>query len=88
MGLRIKSDSESQLMIHQEKKHPLRNAMPSKLLRKRKLANKKATIVFELVDESVEERNGKIASDLLSWLREEAVFIPWVKSVKDITIEG
>jgi hypothetical protein len=74
-------------MIHQERKHPLKNALPSRLLRKRKLTNKKATIVLELVDESVEEKNEKIASDLLSWLREEAVFIPWVKNVKDITIE-
>jgi hypothetical protein len=43
-------------------------------------------ITLELVDESVEEKDKQIRQELLDWLREDAVMIPWVKSVKDITV--
>jgi len=50
------------------------------------MRRKKALITFELVDESVEETNEKIAQELLEWFREVAISIPWVKDVKDIKV--
>ena len=50
--------------------------------------NKKmAVIVFELVDESVEERNEKILQELRNWFHEDGVSIPWVKDLRDITVK-
>jgi len=51
------------------------------------MRRKKALITVDLVDESVEEANGKIARELIDWLREETISIPWVKEVKDVTIK-
>ena len=52
------------------------------------MKRKIAIIKVELVDECVEKRNEKIAQEMLNWFREETVFIPWVKSVRNITIEN
>jgi len=50
------------------------------------MKRKKAVITFELIDESDEETNEKIAQELLDWFREVAISIPWVKDVKDIKV--
>ncbi len=52
------------------------------------MKRKKAIITVELVDESLEEINEKIARELLEWFREEAISIPWVKDVQDIIVEN
>lgn len=50
--------------------------------------NKKMAIVmFELVDESMEERNEKIVQELRKWFREDVVSIPWIKEIRDITVK-
>ena len=50
--------------------------------------NKKMAIVmFELVDESVEERNEKIVQELRNWFREDAVSIPWAKEITNIIVK-
>jgi len=51
------------------------------------MKRKMAIIVVELVDESVEERNGKIVQELRNWFREDGVSIPWVKDLRDITVK-
>ena len=51
------------------------------------MSRKKAIITAELVDESVEEPNEKIARELLEWFRESAISIPWVKNVTDVTVK-
>jgi hypothetical protein len=48
---------------------------------------KRAIITVELVDESIEEKDEKIERELLDWLREDAISIPWVKDIKDITVK-
>lgn len=48
---------------------------------------KMAIIVFELVDESLEERNEKIVQELHKWFREDAISIPWVKDIRNITVK-
>jgi hypothetical protein len=50
------------------------------------MKKKKAIITFELVDESLEETDKKIAQELLDWLQEDNVLIPWVKTIKNITV--
>ena len=52
------------------------------------MKKRKAVVTVELVDESSEEENSKIAQELLDWFREDAVLIPWVKSVEDATAKG
>ena len=49
------------------------------------MKRKRAIITVELVDESIEETDEKIERELLDWFREDAISIPWVKDVKDIT---
>ena len=49
------------------------------------MKRKRAIITVELVDESIEEAEEKIERELLDWFREDAISIPWVKDVKDIT---
>jgi hypothetical protein len=56
------------------------------MLRNASMKKKRAIIIFELVDESVEEKNDNIAKDLINWFREDAVSIPWVKDVKGVTV--
>ena len=51
------------------------------------MKKKKAVVTVELVDESSEEENSKIAQELLDWFREDAVSIPWVKKVEDVTVK-
>jgi hypothetical protein len=51
------------------------------------MKKKKAVITVELVDESSEEKNSKIAQELLDWFREDAILIPWVKKVEDVTVK-
>ena len=51
------------------------------------MGRKRAIITFELVDESIEEKNEKIKQELFDWFRENATFIPWVKDVKEITVK-
>jgi len=52
-----------------------------------KMVKKKAVITAELVQESENEDNRKIVRELLEWFSEEAVTIPWVDKIKNITIE-
>ena len=51
------------------------------------MKRKRAIITVELVDESIEEADEKIEWELLDWFREDAISIPWVKDVKDITVK-
>jgi len=51
------------------------------------MKRKRAIITVELVDESIEETDEKIEQELLDWFREDAISIPWVKDVKDITVK-
>ena len=51
------------------------------------MANKKAVITVELVNESLANSNEAIAEDLLKWFREEAVPAPWVKDVKTVVVQ-
>jgi len=51
------------------------------------MKRKMAIIKAELVDESITERNEKIVQELLNWFREFAISVPWVKDVKNITVE-
>ena len=46
-----------------------------------------AVIVFELVNESLEERNEKVVQELRNWFHEDAVSIPWVKEIRDIIVK-
>jgi hypothetical protein len=57
-------------------------------LRGLNMKRKRAIITVELVDESIEETDEKIERELLDWFREDAISIPWVKDVKDITVKG
>ena len=52
------------------------------------MKRKKAVIIVELVDESSEEENSKIAHEVLDWFREDSVSIPWVKNVEDVTVKN
>ena len=52
------------------------------------MKRKKAVIIVELVDESSEEENLKIAHEVLDWFREDSVSIPWVKNVEDVTVKN
>jgi len=51
------------------------------------MKRKKVIITVELVEESQEEDDKIITNELIDWFREEAVSIPWVKDVKEITVE-
>ncbi|NWF86432.1 hypothetical protein HXY32_01230 [Candidatus Bathyarchaeota archaeon] len=52
------------------------------------MKRKTVIITFELVDESIEETDKRIAQELLNWFQEDAVSIPWVKNIKDITVKN
>jgi hypothetical protein len=79
-------DSESQLRIHQKRKHLLKSTNEHDMQSDRVMRRKKAIITVELVDESVEESDKGIELELLEWFREDS-FIPWVKDVKDVTVK-
>jgi hypothetical protein len=51
------------------------------------MKRKMAMIKAELVDESRTERNEKSYKNLLNWFREFAISVPWVKDVKNLTVE-
>jgi hypothetical protein len=51
------------------------------------MKKKMAIILFELVDESMEERNEKIVQELQNWFCEDTVSIPWVKEVRGVTVK-
>lgn len=51
------------------------------------MKKKMAIVMFELVDESMEERNEKIVQELRKWFREDAVSIPWIKEIRDIIVK-
>jgi hypothetical protein len=51
------------------------------------MKRKIAIITVELVAESLEGENKDIAKELAEWFEEEAVSVPWVKNVKDVTIK-
>jgi len=51
------------------------------------MKRKKAFITVELLDQSITENDEKIARELLEWFREDAISMPWVKEVKDITVK-
>ncbi|MEM2105966.1 MAG: hypothetical protein QXV21_05835 [Candidatus Bathyarchaeia archaeon] len=48
---------------------------------------KTAVITVELVPESLSEDNKRIISELISWFQEENALIPWVKSLKEVTVK-
>jgi len=52
------------------------------------MRRKRAIITVELIDESIEETDEKIVQELLDWFQEDAISIPWVKDVKEITVKG
>ena len=51
------------------------------------MKRKTAIIKVELVVESLTEPDEKIVKELFDWFREEAIYVPWVKDVKDITVK-
>jgi hypothetical protein len=51
------------------------------------LKKKKAVITVELVVESAAEDDEKIVMELFEWFREDAIYVPWVKDVKDIIVK-
>ncbi len=51
------------------------------------MKKKTALIMVELIDESIMENDEKIIRELLGWFREDAISIPWIKEVKDITVK-
>ena len=51
------------------------------------MKNKKAIITVELVFESAVEDDEKIVRELFDWFREDAIYVPWVKDVKDIVVK-
>jgi len=50
------------------------------------MKNKRAVIVFSLVDESTEVKNEEIEKDILDELSEG--IIPWCKRVEKVVFEG
>ncbi|NWG11175.1 hypothetical protein HXY33_05440 [Candidatus Bathyarchaeota archaeon] len=52
------------------------------------MIGKKAIITLELVGESVEEIDKKIEQELRDWFQEDAVAIPWVRNIKDVTVKS
>ena len=46
-----------------------------------------AVVTLDLVDEAADFKASEIASELLRWLLEDAVSIPWVRAVRDIVIK-
>lgn len=51
------------------------------------MTRKRAVITLVLVNESVNETDEEIKRELLEWFSEDAISIPWVKEVKNITVE-
>jgi hypothetical protein len=51
------------------------------------MKKKMAIMMFELVDESMEERNEKIEQEVRNWFSEDAVSIPWTKELIGITLK-
>ena len=51
------------------------------------MRRKRAIITVELIDESIGETDEKIVQELLDWFQEDAISIPWVKDVKEITVK-
>jgi hypothetical protein len=51
------------------------------------MKNKKAIITVELVAESKVESNERIVEELLEWFREDLIYIPWVKNVKEVIVK-
>lgn len=49
---------------------------------------KKATIVIELVEESIKRANDEIVKEILESLSEGAPRIPWCKRIKEVTVRG
>lgn len=52
------------------------------------MKRKTVIITLELVDESIEETDKRIAQELLNWFQEDVVSIPWVKNIKDIAVKN
>jgi hypothetical protein len=52
------------------------------------MKKKTAIIKVELVAESLTEPDEKIVKELFDWFREEAIYVPWVKDIKNITVKG
>ena len=51
------------------------------------MKKKMATIMFELVDESMEELNERTVQELRNWVGENAVPILWTKEIRGITVK-
>jgi hypothetical protein len=50
------------------------------------MRNKRAVIVFSLVNESTEVKNEEIEKDIMDELSER--IIPWCKQVEEVVVEG
>jgi hypothetical protein len=70
-------------------KHPLkaRKQASSNAKEGDNLKRKNAVITVELVEESAEESDNKTAEELLNWFKDDANFVPWVKTVKAVSIK-
>jgi len=50
--------------------------------------SKKAIITVELVDESRENANGKIAREIAKWFRDDAISAPWIKKITKVVVQN
>jgi hypothetical protein len=48
--------------------------------------NKKATLVIQLVEESLEKTNAELKKEITKALSEETPCIPWFKKLEEITV--
>lgn len=76
-------------MINRLVRHPLktRKRTSSNAKEGDNLKRKNAVITVELVDESAEESGNKTAEELLNWFKDDANFVPWVKTVKAVSVK-
>jgi len=51
------------------------------------MSRRKAIITVELIDESIQEADETITSELFDWFSEDNNVIPWVKGVKQIVLK-
>jgi hypothetical protein len=72
-------------MINRLVKHPLkaRKRTSSNAKEGDNLNRKNAVIRVELVEES----DNRIAEELLNWFKDDANFVPWVKTVKAVSVK-
>ena len=51
------------------------------------MKKKEAIITVELVAESAFEDDERIVKELLECFREDAIYVPWVRNVKEIVVK-